>query len=163
EYGGSAVTGRTFPADIWHDFMLAAKDIDAQHGAEDAARNGSKNPNTTSTDTSGASGGPSSSGDTGSGTGTGSAQPPPPPSPGRGRDTKWLLAAVKRHGSSTALVIPTRGAVATTRSRHAGPRGSNRMGPDSRSVALRSTPMPSACVSFPGPEHRSSTRSRPRR
>ncbi len=78
EYGGSAVTGKTFPADIWHDFMLAARDIDAQHRADDAARN-PKKKGTTSTDSTGSStGSDSSSGDTGSGSaGTGTDQSAP--------------------------------------------------------------------------------------
>jgi penicillin-binding protein 1A len=71
EYGGSSVTGKTFPADIWHDFMLAARGIDAQHRADDAARN-PKKQGTTSTDTG------SSSTDTGSGSaGTGTDQSAP--------------------------------------------------------------------------------------
>jgi penicillin-binding protein 1A len=78
EYGGSAVTGKTFPADIWHDFMLAAREIDAQHRADDAARN-PKKQGTTSTDTG------SSSGDTGGGSaGTGTDQSAPSGSGGGG-------------------------------------------------------------------------------
>ena len=79
EYGGSAVTGKTFPADIWHDFMLAAREIDAQHRADDAARN-PKKQGTTSTDNSG-----SGSGDTGAGSaGTGTDQSAPSGSGGSG-------------------------------------------------------------------------------
>jgi penicillin-binding protein 1A len=85
EYGGSSVTGKTFPADIWHDFMLAARDIDAQHRADDAARN-PKKQGTTSTDSTGSSTGPdSSSGDTGGGSaGTGTDQSAPSGSGGGG-------------------------------------------------------------------------------
>ena len=78
EYGGSAVTGKTFPADIWHEFMLAAKDITAQHSAEDTARNGTKHQGTTSTDTTGAFDG--SSGDTGGGGGAATVPQPSAPS-----------------------------------------------------------------------------------
>jgi penicillin-binding protein 1A len=82
EYGGSSVTGKTFPADIWHEFMLAARGIDSQHRADDAARN-PKKQQTTSTDT-GSSGGPSST-DTGSGSaGTGTDQTAPSTSGGGG-------------------------------------------------------------------------------
>ena len=41
--------------------------------------------------------------------------------------------------------------------------GPKRIGPVARSLPLRSRPIPSAWVSLPGPEQRSSTRSRPRR
>jgi penicillin-binding protein 1A len=81
EYGGSSVTGKTFPADIWHDFMLAARAIDAQHRADDAARN-PKKQGTTSTDTGSSAG---SSTDTGSGSaGTGTDQSAPSTSGGGG-------------------------------------------------------------------------------
>jgi penicillin-binding protein 1A len=84
EYGGSSVTGKTFPADIWHDFMLAARGIDAQHRADDAARNPKKG--TTSTGTTGSStDSSSSSGDTGSGSsGTSTDQSAPSTSGGGG-------------------------------------------------------------------------------
>jgi penicillin-binding protein 1A len=83
EYGGSSVTGKTFPADIWHDFMLAAREIDNQHRADDAARN-PKKTGTTSTDT-GTSTGSAPSGDAGAGSaGTGTSQSAPSGSGGGG-------------------------------------------------------------------------------
>ena len=69
---------------------------------------------------------------------------------GRGRETWRAARAQKRHGSSTARVIPIRGPHTTAR----GPRrrrgGSIRTGPRTRLVALRSSSIPSACVSLPG-------------
>ena len=79
---------------------------------------------------------------------------------GHGRDTHALAASQKRHGSSTALLIPIR--VPTTISGSA-VRGRISIGPSTSGVPFRSSQIPSACVSLPGPLHRSSTRSSPRR
>jgi penicillin-binding protein 1A len=40
EFGGSAVTGGTFPAQIWHDFVVAANAIADQRNAKERARKG---------------------------------------------------------------------------------------------------------------------------
>ena len=78
---------------------------------------------------------------------------------GHGRDTWREPAAQKRHGRSSAFVIPMR---VPTRTSGRGPLGGpSRIGPSKRSVALSSRPMPSACVSLPGPEHRSPSRTQP--
>ncbi len=81
---------------------------------------------------------------------------------GRGGDTQRLVASQKRHGSSTALVIPIRVPTTSSGGRSCGGRARISIGSPSV-VRLSSSPMPSAWVSFPGPEHRSSGRSRPRR
>jgi hypothetical protein len=60
------------------------------------------------------------------------------------------------------LVIPTRGPTAIAGTGALAGRGSMRTGPSSSEVAFRSRPMASACVSLPGPEHRSSSRATPR-
>jgi hypothetical protein len=80
----------------------------------------------------------------------------------------WLTygesAAANRHGRSAAFVIPIRVPVRTFGAVRSTGRGSNVIGPSpSRLVPLRSSPMLSAWVSLPGPEHRSSSRSPPRR
>ena len=82
---------------------------------------------------------------------------------GHGADTHGLLASQKRHGSSAALVIPMRDArydVGLPRSAGACP---IRIGPPFSDVAFSSSPIPSAWVSLPGPEHRSSKRASRRR
>ena len=82
---------------------------------------------------------------------------------GHGRETLRLPATQKRHGSSTARVIPIRVLTTTTGSGRPAGGGPSSIGPPSSAVSLRSSQIPSACVSLPGPEHRSVTRSRPRR
>ena len=47
--------------------------------------------------------------------------------------------------------------------RRPGRRGSTSIGPPTSDVSFSDSPIPSACVSFPGPEHRSTSRSSPRR
>jgi penicillin-binding protein 1A len=90
EYGGDPVTGKTFPADIWHDFMTAAREIDSQRAAkkadEKAQRDALAHPDGTSTGP-GSDSSPST-GDSSSGRGA----PPPdgssaPPSSAGGRGT----------------------------------------------------------------------------
>ena len=82
---------------------------------------------------------------------------------GRGRETDRDPRAQKRHGSSGALVIPIRVPVTIAGSSQPGGRGAIRSGPRTRSVALSPSPIPSACVSFPGPEQSCSSASTPRR
>ncbi len=82
---------------------------------------------------------------------------------GWGRDTCGLPATDSRHGSSTALVIPTRSPQRIRGSRQAGPRGWMTSGPAARSRPLSRSSTPSACVSLPGPEQSSSSRCTPRR
>ena len=87
-----------------------------------------------------------------------------PASPfGHGFETEREPAAQKRHGSSAALVIPMRGPTSSSGDSQPGRGGSIAIGPPSRSESLRSSSMSSAWVSLPGPEHRSSGRSSPRR
>ena len=70
-------------------------------------------------------------------------------------------AAQKRHGSSAALVIPIRGADDELDALPARRRRLDRDRAAARSEPLRSSSMPSAWVSLPGPEQRSSARSQP--
>ena len=72
---------------------------------------------------------------------------------GHGRETLREPVAQKRQGSSAALVIPMRVPATISGASQPGGRGPARIGPRTRSVALSSRSMPSACVSFPGPEH----------
>ena len=76
---------------------------------------------------------------------------------GRGFETLGEPATQNRHGSSTALVIPIRGPATTGNDAHPGGGASIATGPAARSVPFSSSPIPSACVSLPGPEQRSST------
>ena len=80
-----------------------------------------------------------------------------------GRDRCRLPTAENRHSSSVALVIPIRLLAAISGSRHAGGRRAITTGPTDRSQPLSTSSIPSAWVSLPGPEHRSSSRSTPRR
>ena len=75
---------------------------------------------------------------------------------GRGRDTCLFPATQKRQRSSTAFVIPIRVPPTTL-----GARGRMRTGPSWRSPPLSDSSMPSACVSLPGPEQRSCSRTAP--
>jgi len=74
EYNGDPVTGKTFPAEIWHDFMTTARDIDSQRASkkagEKAQRDALTHPGRTSTGSSDSS---TSQGDSSSG------QPSPTP------------------------------------------------------------------------------------
>ena len=82
--------------------------------------------------------------------------------PGRGRDTWRLSASQKRHGRSTALVMPMRSPV-TMRgapARRPAARGS-RIGPSSSELSLSERPIPSAWVSLPGPEQSASSALQP--
>lgn len=65
EFNGGPVAGGTFPAEIWHDFMVSAKEIDAQRKAEREARAAAKRGEIVSPDQ--FLNQDSSSGDTGSG------------------------------------------------------------------------------------------------
>ena len=58
DFNGSPVLGGTFPAEIWHDFMLGAQAIYAQRAASAAAKSGkpSSQTGTTTTPTTGGSG-----------------------------------------------------------------------------------------------------------
>ena len=69
----------------------------------------------------------------------------------------------KRQGSSAAFVMPMRTPTAGSTGSQPGAGGSIEIGPVARSEPLRSSSIPSACVSLPGPEQRSSTRSSRRR
>ena len=82
---------------------------------------------------------------------------------GHGFDTERKPAAQKRHGSSAAFVIPIRGPSISSIGGQSAGGGSIAIGPRTRSEPLRSSSIPSACVSLPGPEQRSSRRSSPRR
>ena len=87
---------------------------------------------------------------------------------GRGRDTFTSPAAQKRQGSSAACVMPMRVPIDTAGSRQDPLRGPMRTLPRASEVPFSSSRMPSACVSFPGPEQRSRSRAwrpatRPRR
>ena len=81
---------------------------------------------------------------------------------GHGRETYGEPARQKRHGRSTALVIPTRGP-ATISPDQPGGRGSSRNGSRPRSAPLAPRPTPSASVSLPGPEQSSASGRPPRR
>ena len=59
--------------------------------------------------------------------------------------------------------MPMRGAVTIVGSAHPGSRPSTSIGPSPSETPFRSSPIASASVNFPGPEHRSSSRSMPRR
>ena len=87
----------------------------------------------------------------------------PDGSRGRGRETLGSPATANRHGSSAARVIPTRCPTSTRGPGRSGAGGSTLTGPTARSRPLTSSSIPSACVSLPGPEHRSCSRCRPRR
>jgi penicillin-binding protein 1A len=71
DYGGSPVEGGTFPADIWHEFMIAATDIQAQQAAnQSSGQNGSSSSSgsgSSSSTAAGSGGGSGSSGGGGSG------------------------------------------------------------------------------------------------
>ena len=82
---------------------------------------------------------------------------------GHGRDTLREPAAQKRHGSSAAFVIPIRVPITIPTSSHSGGRGPTRSGPAIASVPLRSSSIPSAWVSLPGPEQSCSSSATPRR
>ncbi len=72
---------------------------------------------------------------------------------GQGRETERLRGSAKRQGSSTALVMPTRSPTARVSGRSPSPGGSSSMGPSpSSELPFSSRPIPSACVSLPGPE-----------
>jgi penicillin-binding protein 1A len=49
EYHGEPVAGGTFPAQIWHDFMVAVRDIDQKRRIREAEKSGKPLPTTTST------------------------------------------------------------------------------------------------------------------
>jgi penicillin-binding protein 1A len=49
EYHGEPVAGGTYPAQIWHDFMVAVRDIDQKRRIREAAKSGKPLPTTTST------------------------------------------------------------------------------------------------------------------
>lgn len=51
EYGGDPVAGGTFPAEIWHDFVVSAQSIDKQRAALEAARRAAKRQQTVTTST----------------------------------------------------------------------------------------------------------------
>ena len=59
--------------------------------------------------------------------------------------------------------MPTRSPATTRGWRAPGSRVSSSIGPSTSELPFRDSPMPSACVSLPGPEQSSSARSRPRR
>jgi penicillin-binding protein 1A len=63
DFGGSPVIGGSYPAEIWHDFIVGANEIQNQREAERAAREGRDYtpPDQSGTDTSGVEGGDSSS------------------------------------------------------------------------------------------------------
>ncbi len=65
---------------------------------------------------------------------------------------------VKRQGNSTALVMPIRRPTEIGTLRQAGGRDEITIGPAINDDPLSPKPIPKACVSFPGPEHRSRTR-----
>jgi penicillin-binding protein 1A len=70
DFGGSPVVGGSYPAEIWHDFIVAADQIQNQREAERAARQGREyTPPDQSggVDTSGVEGGDSSAGSTAGG------------------------------------------------------------------------------------------------
>ncbi len=75
---------------------------------------------------------------------------------GHGRDTCGLSAAQKRQRSSTALLMPMRGP-ASTGGRPPSP-ALILTGPSSRLVPFSDSSTPNACVSLPGPEQRSRSR-----
>jgi penicillin-binding protein 1A len=85
EYGGDPVTGKTFPADIWHDFMTSAKEIDSERASkkadEKAQRDALAHPEGTSTGSNGESstsgGGEGSSGRGGSSSSSRPSAPAP--------------------------------------------------------------------------------------
>ena len=72
-----------------------------------------------------------------------------------------LPAAQNRQGRSTALRDPDARAGDDPRLGPAGARGSMPDGPVHERRAVSSSPIPSACVSLPGPEHSSSTPAAP--
>ncbi len=76
---------------------------------------------------------------------------------GRGRETLRLPATQKRQGSSTARLIPMRVPATIGGSAHSGERAPIRTGPLDRLPPFSASVIPSACVSLPGPEQRSST------
>ena len=82
---------------------------------------------------------------------------------GHGLETLRLPAAQNRHGSSAALVMPIRGPTTISGDRARRRREADRPAAQQVGGVVVAAPMPSAWVSLPGPEHRSSTRSRPRR
>ena len=82
---------------------------------------------------------------------------------GHGRDTEREPAAQNRHGSSAALVIPMRGPTSSSGDSQPGAAARSRSARRAGREPLRSSSMSSAWVSLPGPEQRSSGRSRPRR
>ncbi|MDQ6750170.1 MAG: transglycosylase domain-containing protein [Actinomycetota bacterium] len=67
EFGGDPVTGKTFPAEIWHDFMTSARDIDSQRASkkadEKSQRDALAHPDRTSTGSSSDSSGSTSTGE----------------------------------------------------------------------------------------------------
>jgi penicillin-binding protein 1A len=87
EYNGQSVTGKTFPAEIWHDFMAATRDIDSQRAADKAAQEALKHPDrvatqdTTATDSgAGAASSPSQGSQSGSQSQSQPQSGAPPPS-----------------------------------------------------------------------------------
>ena len=80
-----------------------------------------------------------------------------------GRDANRLPVAENRHGSSGALVIPIRRSTEISTSRHRPARAEIKIGPWARSTPLCPSPMPSAWVSLPGPEHSARSAETPRR
>ncbi len=104
EFDGEPVAGGTFPAQIWHDFVVQAGAVFKQRIADrQAKRDGKAAPTTTDpsatldTPVTGGSGG---SGGTGSGNGTGTGgKPPAPEAPGRGTAPRTRAVAGPRSRS----------------------------------------------------------------
>src|SRR5215211_880123 len=80
-----------------------------------------------------------------------------PDAAGQGRETWRESASQKRQGRSAALVIPIRSPMTTRGSPDPGSRVSTSIGPSTSELPFSDRPMPSACVSLPGPEQSSSS------
>ncbi|MEA2298919.1 MAG: penicillin-binding protein [Solirubrobacteraceae bacterium] len=102
EFGGSPVAGGTFPAEIWHDFMVNAETIYAQRAADKAAKTGQTQTttDTTTTDTTAGPNGPlpSSSATTPSTTPSGAGNGPATPT-GTGGPTRAVTPTAPAQGN----------------------------------------------------------------
>jgi penicillin-binding protein 1A len=92
EFDGGPVLGGTFPASIWHDFMVSAMQVERERAAEEAARRAAATARKTGTGAgAGAGGAPENGGEAGAsslGTSTASPARTPESSPGTGAAPK---------------------------------------------------------------------------